>query len=181
MFFELIRKKKKSGLTAASLYLTEYKDGKRERTYIPVDQAIAAVPDYVLQRKKTLLKKLCRKVFEKGRRGRPPKITHHDKGLLEAAGFNVHKNEIRRDRRRFFTPEAAAMRFALLDEGIRNAVGSAEKLMEYEQKALSMMKSNASEGIGIGFRESFEKLISQALGKFAVPGSTNLSLIPLFF
>ncbi len=165
MFLELIKKRdKKSGLISAGLYQTVYVDGERRRTYLRVDKAIAAIPAFVLQRYKTFLRKISRKVFEKGRRGRPTKITHNDRELLEAAGFHVHKNEIRRDRRRFFTPDAAAVRFAILDDGMRNAVGSAEKLMEYEQKALSMMKSNASKGIGIGFSESFEKLISQASG-----------------
>ncbi|MCX6986064.1 MAG: hypothetical protein NT118_15140 [Lentisphaerae bacterium] len=165
MYYEFIKKKdKKSGLTAASLYITAYKDGKRERTYLSIEQAIAAIPAYVLQRRKTVLRKFCRKVFEKGRRGRPPKITHHDKSLLEAAGFHVHKNEIRRDLKLFFTSDAAAMRFALLDEGM---------LLEYERKSLSLMKASAARGKSLGFKEAFETLISQASGCNGKPTGTG--------
>ncbi len=167
--FEIINKRnKKSGLISASLYLVEYKDGKRRRRYIPVSQSLVAVQGYLLQRQKTLLRRIFRKAFEKGRRGRPPQIPPPQQELLALVGFNVHKNEIRRDRRRFFTPEAAAMRFALLDEGIRNAVGSPEKLLEYERKSLSLMKADASKGIGTGFKECFEKLILQACDRSAV-------------
>ena len=159
--FEIINKRnKKSGLISASLYLVEYKDGKRRRRYIPVSQSLVAVQGYLLQTQKTLLRRIFRKAFEKGRRGRPPKIPHPQQELLARAGFHVHKNEIRRGRH-FSTPEAAVMRFALLDEGIRKAVGSPEKLLEYERKSLSLMKADASKGIGTGFKACFEKLILQ--------------------
>ncbi len=165
MYFELIKKRdKKSGLISAGLYQTVYVDGERRRTYLRVDKAIAAIPAYVLQRHKTFLRKICRKVFEKGRRGRPPKITHNDRELLEAAGFHVHKNEIRRDLSRFFTSDAAAVRFALLDERIRTLVGSAENLLEFEHRALSLMKAGAARGKSLGFKEAFETLISKSSG-----------------
>ena len=88
--------------------------------------------------------------------------------IIKAAGWNMQGRRVMKSKDRFFSLDAARIRYSLGDEKFRAQIGSPERLLELCLEARSKLKSANSRGQrGVTFDQAFAQCIQEKTGAVA--------------
>lgn len=143
--------------------------GRRASLHVPtgmtMEQFMQTDPERCtdfLKLEKKAGKKRKRIAPEIGARVYGPIFCDELKSIFKLAGYSVYGSAIKRNKRTYFTPDAAAVRYELLDNDAKALVGGPKEFFEMELRALRSMKSaNARrQGRGITFESAFAEVLA---------------------
>ena len=155
MYLEIKRRRMADGKSGESLYVCRYVHGVRSRVYVRLADAPSVI-EKVLTHKAAAAKTAPR---QPGRPGRPPKMPEAMWEIAKAAGYSTSGTRLKMSKKSFLTPEAARMRFALMDSEIQAAIESWENLHMATLKAHALMKSRNRRSI----TTTFDACLAEAL------------------
>ena len=104
---------------------------------------------------------ILKKKLSKCSPGPHPRIGGELRQLLHDSGYSTpHGLDVPRSRKRFFTPETAAVRFTLLHESLQSVIGNGRNLLNLELGARSLMFSRRRHGErGASFESCFQDVL----------------------
>ena len=139
MNLEVKRRTSPCGAVFEQLYIVRHKDGKRKRTYVRGGDAQRVISEYkerlALRRPKP--QKPPKGSVRPGRKSILPPALYE---LSRLAGYNRLGVQLHMSHADFRKPECAAVRFQLLDDSAKAAVGSPERLHQATVMATSLWK-----------------------------------------
>lgn len=141
-----------------SFYLTVKRGGRRKRKYIP------------LWRIPTVIKILEMRKQNKSKRGKTDRpvsepreksfFTRPMRLMLESAGYSVHGSTLKKGKN-FLSKSAASVRFGMLDQESREAVGTPENLLRINAEAHSLLKHRNRYGIKTNYQKCMTDVMEE--------------------
>ena len=163
MYWELKKRRTAGGFMRKQLYLVHKAGGRRVRIFVKESDA------FLLRMQLSAVKAQMPKPPPKPpkppprKAGRPRVIPSEMMDVATRAGYTPSGTSLRMSHARFRTLEAATVRFALLDNAARAAVGSPGRLHEATLKAYAVLKSRNRRSIPTSFDECLAEALSAPL------------------
>ena len=160
MRLEIKRRKTSDGAVREQLYAVVWKGGKRTRVYVRKAERSQAYDAYAMQ--EAMVTKPAEPLTPRPR-GRPSTLPNEMYEVARLAGYTRRGTQLSMSRSDFLKPEAAAVRFHLLDDHAQAALGSPERLHEAGVKAVSILKSRNRKSVPTSYAEC----MAEALAAYA--------------
>ncbi len=139
---------------------------KAGRKYLPRARLPTVEAQIELEKRARAMLSAIKDALKIGDSGRPPILDTEIRATLAAAGYTVHGNKIRRNRKTYFTPEALDYRYSMLDDDLKSIVGSPQNLAVVERKSIARLLSySGKKSSGKTFDTCFSEIIHEICQK----------------